>query len=183
MAEYAPKKFKSRLGKDVTVRSAIKRDAETILQVLKSVIDEEIWQLTSGSEFNVTIEEEEAWIEAHRTQPNHLILLAEMEGRIVGILDFANGHRQRIAHTGEFGISVDKSMRSHGIGSLLLQELIDWAGENKTIERIGLNVHGNNDRAVALYKKMGFQIEGIRKHHLKYGDGQYVDTVVMGRFV
>jgi RimJ/RimL family protein N-acetyltransferase len=106
-----------------------------------------------------------------------------MNSKIVGLLDFSNGHRQRIAHTGEFGMSVEKSVRDQGIGSLLLQVLIDWAAQNETIEKIGLNVHSNNERAIALYKKMGFEIEGIRKRDLEYGDGQYVDTTVMGRFV
>jgi RimJ/RimL family protein N-acetyltransferase len=98
-------------------------------------------------------------------------------------LDFSNGRRLRIAHTGEFGMSVEKSFRDQGVGSLLLEALINWATLNATIEKIGLNVHSNNERAIALYKKMGFEVKGIRKHDLKYGDGQYVDRHVMGRFV
>lgn len=147
------------------------------------MIGEEIYQLTSGAEFTMTIDAEEKWIESHRVNQNHIIIVAEMDSKIVGLLDFSNGHRQRIAHTGEFGMSVEKSVRGQGIGLMLLQVLIEWATQNKTIEKIGLNVHSNNERAIALYKKMGFEIEGIRKRDLKYGDGQYVDTTVMGRFV
>jgi RimJ/RimL family protein N-acetyltransferase len=131
----------------------------------------------------VTIEAEEKWIESHISNPNHVILLAEMNSKIVGMLDFSNGHRQRIAHTGEFGMSVDKSVRDQGIGALLLKVLIEWATQNSTIEKISLNVHSNNFRAIALYKKMGFEIEGTRKRDIKYGADNYVDTVVMGRFV
>lgn len=183
MAEYVPTKLKSKSGTEVVVRSATKQDAPLILDLSKGVIGEEIYQLTSGSEFKMTIEAEEKWIESHLTNPNHIILVAEMSSKIVGLLDFSNGHRQRIAHTGEFGMSVEKEFRDQGIGSLLLQVLIEWATQNKTIEKIGLNVHSNNERAIALYKNMGFEIEGIRKRDLKYGDGQYVDTTVMGRFV
>lgn len=183
MAEYKPQQFKSKSGAGVVIRSAAKQDAAAILELSTAVIGEEIYQLTSGSEFKMTIEAEEKWIESHRANPNHIILVAEMNSKIVGLLDFANGHRQRIAHTGEFGMSVGKSVRDQGIGSLLLQVLIDWAVKNETIEKVGLSVHNNNERAIALYKKMGFEIEGIRRRDLKYGDGQYVDTVVMGRFV
>jgi hypothetical protein len=49
-----------------------------------------------------------------------------MNSKIVGLLDFSNGHRQRIAHTGEFGMSVEKAVRDQGIGSLLLQVRIGW---------------------------------------------------------
>jgi RimJ/RimL family protein N-acetyltransferase len=183
MAEYKSQQFNSKSGAQVTVRSATKQDAASILDLSSSVIGEEVYQLTSSSEFKMTIDAEEKWIDSHLQKPNHIILIAEMNSKIVGLLDFSNGHRQRIAHTGEFGMSVDKTLRDQGIGSLLLQVLIEWTTQNTTIEKIGLNVHSNNERAIALYKKMGFEVEGIRKRDLKYGDGQYVDTVVMGRFV
>jgi RimJ/RimL family protein N-acetyltransferase len=183
MAEYVSTKFKSKSGAEVIVRSAVKQDAAAILDLSKGVIGEEIYQLTSGSEFKMTIESEEKWIESHLANPNHIILVAEMNSKIVGLLDFSNGHRQRISHTGEFGMSVEKTFRDQGIGSLLLKVLIEWAAKSETIEKIGLSVHNNNERAIALYKKMGFEIEGVRKRDLKYGEGQYVDTVVMGRFV
>jgi RimJ/RimL family protein N-acetyltransferase len=183
MAECTPQKLKSKSGAEIVIRSALKQDAAAILDLSKSVIGEEVYQLTSRSEFKMTIEAEEKWIESHLTNPNHIILVAETNSKIVGLLDFSNGHRQRIAHTGEFGMSVERSGRDQGIGSLLLRVLIEWATQNKTIEKIGLSVHSNNDRAIALYKKMGFEIEGVRKRDLKYGEGQYIDTVVMGRFV
>ncbi len=183
MAEYKPKIFKSKSGIEIAIRSPTKQDAAEVLQLAKNVIVEEIYQLTTAAEFNMTVDAEEKWIESHKANPNHIILIAEINSKIIGMLDFANGCRQRIAHTGEFGMSVELSVRNQGIGSLLMQALIEWAGENKTIERIGLSVHSNNERAIALYKKMGFKVEGVRKRDLKYGDDQYVDTVVMGRFV
>lgn len=183
MADCKPQQFKSKSGAQVVVRSASKQDAAAILELSSSVIGEEVYQLTSSSEFKMTIEAEEKWIESHLANPNHIILVAEMNSRIVGLLDFSNGHRQRIAHTGEFGMSVEKTVRDQGVGSLLLKALIEWAAKNGTVEKLGLNVHSNNDRAIALYKKMGFEVEGIRKRDLKYGEDQYIDTVVMGRFV
>lgn len=183
MAEYKSQQFKSKSSVQVTVRSATRQDAAAILDLSSSVIGEEVYQLTSSSEFKMTIEVEEEWIESHLQNPNHIILLAEMNSKIVGMLDFSNGHRLRIAHTGEFGMSVDKNLRNQGLGSLLLKVLIEWANKNETIEKIGLSVHNNNERAIALYKKMGFEVEGVRKRDLKYAEGQYIDTVVMGRFV
>ena len=183
MADCRVQRFKSKSGIDVFVRSALKQDAAAILDLSKDVIGEEIYQLTSGAEFKMTIEAEEKWIESHHANPNHIILVAEMNSKIVGMLDFSNGHRKRIAHTGEFGMSVDKSARDQGIGTLLLAALIEWTSKNSTIEKIGLSVHSNNQRAIALYKKMGFEVEGVRRRELKYGEDQYIDTVVMGRFV
>lgn len=183
MGELKSQKLKSKSGMEVILRSATRQDAASILELSTAVIGEEIYQLTSGAEFEMSIEAEEKWIDSHQANPNHIILLAEMNSKIVGMLDFSNGHRQRIAHTGEFGMSVEKSVRDQGVGSLLLQVLIEWATGNSTIEKIGLNVHGNNERAIALYKRMSFEVEGTRRRDLKYGEDQYIDTVVMGRFV
>ncbi|MGZ5280615.1 MAG: N-acetyltransferase family protein [Pseudobdellovibrionaceae bacterium] len=183
MGALEPKSFQTRSGKFTIVRSAVSQDASALLELAKSVIGEEIYQLTSSAEFTMTIENEKKWIESHVLNPNHIVLVAEVDGEIVGMLDFSNGHRSRIAHTGEFGMSVDQTFRDQGIGSALLNALIEWATQSKVIEKIGLCVHSSNERAIALYKKMGFEVEGIRRRELKYGKDQYVDTVVMGRFV
>ena len=108
MAELLGKHFVSKSGANVTVRSASDQDASAILSLAKSVIEEEIYQLTSAAEFKMTVEAEEKWIRSHFENPHHLILLAVLDNEIVGMLDFSNGHRQRIAHTGEFGMSVAK---------------------------------------------------------------------------
>lgn len=183
MAEYGPRKLNSKFGSGVVIRTAEAGDARDIYELSKNVMAEEIYQLTSASEFSMTVEAEEKWIQSHRDNPNHLLLVAEMDGKVVGLLDFSNGRRHRIAHTGEFGMSVEKSVRDQGIGAFLLQSLIDWATSHPNIEKISLHVHGNNERAIALYKKMGFEVEGVRRRELKYGDGQYIDSVEMARFV
>lgn len=183
MAIYSPRKFQSKSGGDVTIRSATVADAASILDLSVSVIDEEIYELTTPAEFKMEKEAEEKWIDEFAKDPSKLILVAEMDSTLVGLLDFSNGRRLRIAHTGEFGMSVKKTSRGQGIGTMLLSALIEWAEGNSLIEKIGLNVHANNHRAIALYKKMGFEIEGVRKREIKYDDEQYIDTVVMGRFV
>ncbi|MGE3756443.1 MAG: N-acetyltransferase family protein [Pseudobdellovibrionaceae bacterium] len=183
MAEFLGKRFVSKSGSTILVRSATEADASHILSLAKSVIGEEIYQLTSASEFRMTVDDEEKWIRNHLENPNHLLLVATLNNEVIGMLDFSNGHRQRIAHTGEFGMSVAKDFRGQGIGSFLLSSLFEWAKSNRNLEKINLSVHGNNERAVALYKKMGFEVEGVRKKDLNYGDGKYIDTVLMGKFL
>lgn len=183
MAVFAPKQFKIKSGQLVVIRSAMVSDAQAILDLSVSVVDEEIYELTTPSEFQMEKDAEEKWIAEFEKDSSKLILVAEMDEQVVGLLDFSNGRRLRIAHTGEFGMSVKKTARGQGIGTMLLTALMEWATFNPLIEKIGLNVHANNHRAIALYKKMGFEIEGVRKREIKYTDERYVDTVVMGRFV
>jgi RimJ/RimL family protein N-acetyltransferase len=175
--------FKNKRDETVAIRVADVIDARQILELSKTVVAEDIYQLLTLKELDITVTSEENWIISYRGHPNRLILVAEIDDEIVGLLDFCNGNRDRTAHAGEFGMSMAKSFRGLGIGTRLLQTFIEWAEGNHTIEKINLTVHSNNIRARALYARMGFAIEGIKKSEIKYEDGQYVDAVLMGRFV
>ena len=48
------------------------------------------------------------------------------------------------------------------MGKRLLQQSIHWADENE-IKRISLQVLETNEKAIQLYKKLGFEVEGILK--------------------
>ncbi len=183
MAEIKSEIHKTKKGIEVITRSANLADAVAISDLARAVLKEEIYNLTSFEEFKVTDEEQIRRIDSYLKNPNHLLLVAEIDSKIIGQLDFTNGRRKRTAHTGELGMSVASIYRNDGIGALLLKVLIDWAKTTKQIEKIDLCVHANNDRAIALYKKMGFVVEGVRRYDLKYGENEYVDTIVMGQIL
>lgn len=183
MAKIEPIKFNLKNSKSIIIRTPVETDAEQILAVSKAVIGEEIFQLTSSEEFNLTVADEVKWINSHSEKPNAIIFIAEIENKIIGLLDFSSGHRRRIAHTGEFGMSVLKEYRGLGVGTALLTSLVDWAQKHDKIEKINLMVHSTNTTAIAAYKKMGFAVEGVRQKDLKYSASEYVDTVLMGKFV
>jgi L-phenylalanine/L-methionine N-acetyltransferase len=58
----------------------------------------------------------------------------------------------------------------------LMEHADRWAG----ILRIELQVFADNHRAIALYRKFGFEIEGTHRAHA-LRDGVYVDTLTMAR--
>ena len=68
------------------------------------------------------------------------------------------------------------------MGKNLLAESIAWADANG-IQKITLNVLETNDKAVTLYQKLGFEIEGILKNDKTLSDGNFYNTIVMGRFM
>ncbi len=183
MATLNQKKFKLKNGIEISIRSANAEDANATLNIKRSSILEEIHQLVTPSEFKTTLESETKWIEKHLDNPYYVAIVAILNNEIVGLIDFSNGARERISHTGDFGMSVDASVRGLGIGTILLQSLINWGKGTNKIEKINLRVHSDNEIAIGLYKKMGFDIEGVQKKDLKYGPDKYVDTVLMGKFL
>lgn len=166
-----------------SIRKARPADAESLLELTSCVLKESVFSLTEPDELYYTPEEEKKWIEESTQNPNHLILVVEADDRIVGSLDFSNGHRRRISHTGDLGMQVSTDFRNQGVGTALMEALLDWANQNPTIERISLRVHSDNARAIHLYEKMGFEKEGHLKGELKYGPGQYVDTFIYTKWI
>jgi hypothetical protein len=90
----------------ITIRSARASDAEQLLQLVKVILTEDVHNLLTPEELTPTIAEEVIWIERENANPGNLILIAEANGILVGMLDFQSGSRKRIAHRGAFGLSV-----------------------------------------------------------------------------
>lgn len=180
MGKISEKSHQIKNGLSVIIRTVRESDAEAYLTLGKSIMSEEIYSLTQTDELNLTVEQEREWLKSNIEDESHLIIVAETNGQVIGQLDFSNGHRKRNAHTGEFGMGVHKDFRGLGVGSLLIGALVDWAKSHSGIEKINLCAHQTNDRAIATYKKIGFQVEGLRTKDLKYPNGVYVDTVLMG---
>ena len=78
---------------------------------------------------------------------------------------------------------VDEDYRQQGIGSKLLKRLLKWARENPLIEKVSLSVFSINEPAVELYKKAGFTVEGRKVKEFKIDDDQYIDDILMYKFV
>lgn len=111
------------------------------------------------------------------------MIVAEVDGEIVGSADLHNGERRRIQHVATVGITVLKEFRSLSVGKALMDTLIKWASKHPVIEKIGLGVFSNNAGAINLYKKLGFIEEGRKVKEIKINPDSYVDSILMNKFV
>ncbi|WP_139488714.1 GNAT family N-acetyltransferase [Brevibacillus dissolubilis] len=168
-------------GLDYIIRSAVEADAEA-LSALRLQID--------GETENLDREPGEAFIDAAgfaqliRTDTEssrNLFLVAAAGDRIVAFSRCAGTYLKRSAHKTEFGVGVLQKFWGYGIGKHLLQESIAWA-DSTGIQKMTLNVLETNEKAIALYQKLGFEIEGRLKKDKILSDGNYYDTILMGRF-
>jgi RimJ/RimL family protein N-acetyltransferase len=184
MAEIRPARHLTSFGKTYFIRPAHGKDAEKVLACAAQIVAEEIYSVTSPVEFVVGIENQIEFLESFRKDPDRLFLVAETEDKeIVGTIDFAASRLLRQRHWGEFGMGVLAEYRSQGIGQALLETLLSWAQARGGIEKVCLSVHADNQRAISLYKKLGFEVEGIRKRETCFGPGQYADAVLMAKFL
>ena len=183
MSQIKPKEYKLKTGETVIIRTAVPDDAEAVLEHARLILAKDMYNVTTLEEFEMTAEQEREWIQAHYDKPAHIALVSEINESLVGFLGFENGSRKRLAHQGTLHMSVRAQFRGKGIGKALLQSLIDWAEENPAIDKVALSVFAANRPAINLYKKMGFLEEGRRLRAIKIKDGQYVDDILMYRFV
>lgn len=171
------------MEQQIKVRVAVEEDAATMLEIQKEVLAEEDFLITTVEEFQQTIDGQKEWIQAKLANERETIFIAQYEEKMVGWLIFQSPHRKRLAHTGTFGMMVLKEYRGLGIGKLLLEKMITWAEHNPYIEKISLGVFSTNERAIALYKKMGFVEEGRKINEIKLHDNEYIDDVLMYKMV
>lgn len=148
-----------------------------------AVLREQKFMISEPDEFKITIDQERTWISNYSNTEGKLLLVAEVQEVIIGILNFEPGNRRRIKHVGILGMNVHHEWRNLGVGRKLLEVLIEWAHKHPMIEKIALNVLANNVDAVRLYQKCGFLIEGIRPGEIKLSETEYVDDILMYRFV
>lgn len=174
----------SKKCKEVVLRNPSVEDAEALVKFAVMANSEMKYMVTLPEEFNMTVADEERWIAKLNEAPNSLAVVAEVDGNIVGMIDFhGRANRKRLAHTGAFGMALSPEFRNEGIGRLLIETLICWAEGHETIRKIGLAVFSTNTPAIHLYKKMGFLEEGRRFQEVQLSPGEYVDDVLMYRWV
>lgn len=184
MAAIQSRTKKSKSNKEVILRNPSLKDAEALVKFGVMANSETKYMVTLPEEFNITLSDEEKWIAKLNDSENSLAVVAEVNGHIVGMIDFhGRTNRKRLAHTGAFGMALYPEFRNEGIGQMLIEAVINWAESHSTIRKIGLAVFSTNASAIHLYKKMGFVEEGRRFREVQLSPGEFIDDILMYRWV
>ena len=162
----------------ITIRRATTQDAAAYARILG---DPEV--LANLMQLPYT--SEEIWRQrlADNNAPGKtdLSLVAERGGEVVGSAGLhPTGPAVRRRHCVMLGISVAAAAQGQGVGSALMQALCDYADQWGQILRIELTVFADNARAVALYRRFGFEHEGTHRGYALRA-GVYIDVLSMAR--
>lgn len=112
---------------------------------------------------------------------NTHVLMAEVDGKVVGNLGLhPAGNAARRRHAASLGISVHDACHGKGVGTALMTAALDLADNWLQYSRVELTVFSDNEAAIALYKKFGFEIEGTFKQYA-FRDGVLADVYAMAR--
>ncbi|HFI0230752.1 TPA: N-acetyltransferase family protein [Streptococcus suis] len=169
--------------KDVYFSEAEPADAVAFIDFMNQVASETDYLVMDESGFRFSPEEMERIFEAGIENPGELCLLAKVGSEVIGAISVKSSKQFRISHIGNIFIAIKKDYWGHGLGTILLDEVIEWAQEMEILKRLELTVQVRNQAAVHLYQKMGFMIEGTQVRGARTDEGEWLDLYYMGRLI
>lgn len=177
--KYMPKEVKLKNNKTCFIKHASSNDAKEFLDFYIQISTETENTIRYPQEIHISVEKEALTLKSIERSSSQWMLCAYVEDKLVGNAHcYGIGDRIKIAHRAGLGISILKDYWGIGIGTILMQEMIDIMSHNG-YEQLELDVMGNNDRAISLYEKLGFVECGRVPHGIKFIDGSYTDLVTM----
>ncbi|MDQ0232631.1 GNAT family N-acetyltransferase [Metabacillus malikii] len=163
------------------IREIRTSDAEKLTSLIQQVEENSQYMLWEEGERSLQPENQLKMIEIMKKSENSTILIAEDENKLVGYLLINGGKSRRNKHSGYIVIGIHKKFRGKGIGTLLFEELNQWAFKHN-LHRLELTVVTRNKAALALYQKIGFEIEGTKRDSL-FINGEYLDEYYMSKIL
>lgn len=176
---FAEKKIELKDGRKGILRAAQPEDAWDMIACLQTVFGETPFLLRNADEVNFTEEEERRFLQEMLDAKRELMMLVQIEEELVGNCSvMSKGEQRRIHHRCGFAIALKKEYWHLGLGTLMMEYALELA-EKIGYEQMELEVTEGNDRAKALYEKLGFEVMRKMPKALKYDDGSYKDEYVM----
>jgi len=157
------------------------KDAERLSNLISKVENESPYMMFESGERALSAEGLKNRIESIKTQKNSEIFVAEEDNKLVGYLFAIGGQANRTKYSAYIVIGILNEYRGLGIGTKLFQQLEEWAIIHR-IRRLELTVITENEAGVALYNKIGFETEGVKRESLCI-DGEFVDEYYMSKLI
>lgn len=171
-------------GQELLIRPAKLEDAQALLNNFRLMTQETEFLLYTPSEARaIDIRSEQTFIQSFGDNSRHLLLLAEVEGKIVGSVSVRQGNFQKTCHMGEMGIALQHAYWNLGIGRRLMTAMLRWAELHPEIKAIHFNVLANNEKAIQLYRNFDFIECGRLPGGIRQPDGTCIDLIMMHRKV
>jgi RimJ/RimL family protein N-acetyltransferase len=164
-------------GIPVRVRAARPYDAAALLDLKRQLDRETSFMMYEPGERGSSVQDLARDLAQVGRSPNSVVLLAELADHLVGYVELTGGSLRRSRTTAYLVIGVRADVAGRGIGTGLLQGARDWASAHG-LHRLELTVMARNSRAIRLYERMGFSVEGRRAECLLV-DGQFIDELTM----
>lgn len=176
------KKFKTKKGKEVSIRYLCIDDTKDLLELYNSLVDEKAYTVATRK-LNLKEEKEFVSNSLKKIEDGKAIFLViEHNNRVLGITSIIKEDASLMEHRGIFGIILSKEIRGEGVGEELMKLVIKEAKKVLNLKIITLNVFEENNIAINLYKKLKFIPVGKIEKGLKYFK-KYETEIIMAKYI
>lgn len=166
-------------GEALVMRSLAPQDAKAVLDVMRRTSEETDNMSRYPDEIAVSEEQEAEVLQGVLNHPRGVMLGAFLGDELAGMCSVMPvSSRERMRHRGGLGVSVLRAHWHRGIATALMKACIE-AADQAGYEQIELDVVMTNERAQAIYARLGFEVFGLHKRAMRYRDGRYADLLLM----
>ena len=143
-------------GKEAVIRNGDEPDGAAVFDVFNRTHGETDYLLTYPDENSFDSEQEAQFLKEKAISTNEIELVAIVDGKIAGTAGIESvGEKYKVKHRAEFGIGILKEYWGLGLGKALTKACIQCAID-AGYEQLELNVIAENERALSLYRSLGF---------------------------
>ena len=166
-------------GKEALLRNGEFADGEAVFVNFNETHAETDYLLSYPDENSFDAEQEAKFLKEKTESPNEIEIVALVDGVVAGTAGIeAVGAKHKLKHRAELGIAILKEYWGLGLGKALMEACIECAKE-AGYTQLELNAVAENERAVALYKKMGFVEYGRNPRGFNSRVSGYQEVVYM----
>ena len=163
------------------IRMIQKTDARQFMMLNEKLDRETNFMMLEPEERNMQVEFYQQQVESIRASGNSMIFIADNGNELAGYMGLFGGRYKRIRHSAHIVIGLLKKYRGMGLGTAIFETAEEWATDIG-LTRLELTVVSDNKPALGLYKKRGFEIEGLKKNSLVI-NGEYFDEYYMAKML
>lgn len=162
------------------LRTPREEEAEEMLSYFKGTSEESHFMINYPEEIQMTIEEERDFLKKGLDSETDIRIAVFKGEEIIGCATiYSYSDRLKMKHRACFGIAIRERFQGRGLGDILTREAIEAAG-SLGYTQVELGVFSDNEKALNLYRKYGFEEWGRTKNAFHLKDGTYRDEIVMG---
>ena len=170
-------------GRTCVLRPACPDDAAALIDYMVRTAGETEFVLRYPDEVSFTEEREREILGSILDDPGQVMMVGIVDGKLAGNCSIGGiGMKRKIRHRCSLAVALYREYWGLGIGGAMIAYLAELA-KQIGFEQIDLEVVADNTRAVALYRKCGFEESGRRLRALKFDDGTYHDEILMTRIL
>lgn len=179
---FKEKAFLLKDGREAAFKSPTAVDAVPMRNYLFTCAGETDFILRYPEECNIPDETEAAFLQRVADSPDAVMIACTIDGEIAGNCEISFNTRMKTAHRASVAIAIVKKYWGLGIGTAMFREMIALAEERK-VRQIELDYIEGNERARALYEKMGFESTGERPDAIRLRDGTFLKEISMRKLL